>query len=154
MNHNHVIEVPMKKGNCQLLINQITFPSDRAGSEHSWLWIDFESIKWQNSRDIPSLLKWLLQRWPLVSNYLHCLAWCHSTPPSWLPKPTSLLTEDKMKIEERVCWSSDLRGLEPFTLIPQPLLPPSSTLLCILTRMLPARLGEEELRLVLPVAQI
>ena len=55
--------------------------------------------------------------------------------------------------EERVCWSSGLRGLEPFTLIPQPL-PPSSTLLCILTRMLPVRPGEEELRLVLPVAQI
>ena len=55
--------------------------------------------------------------------------------------------------EERVCWSSGLRGLEPFTLIPQP--PPlSSTLLCILTRMLPARPGEEELRLVLPVVQI
>ena len=56
--------------------------------------------------------------------------------------------------EERVCWSSGLRGLEPFTLIPQPPPPPSSTLLCILTRMLPARPGEEELRLVLPVAQI
>ena len=56
--------------------------------------------------------------------------------------------------EERVYWSSDLRGLEPFTLIPHPPPPLSSTLLCILTRMLPARPGEEELRLVLPVAQI
>ena len=56
--------------------------------------------------------------------------------------------------EEKVCWSSGLRGLEPFTLIPQPPSPLSSTLLCILTRMLPERPREEELRLVLPVAQI
>ena len=94
MNHNHLIEVPKEKGNCQLLINQITFPSDRAGSEHSWLWIDFES---KNGKTLETLsfLQWLFQGRPLVSNYLHCLAWCHSTPPSWLP--TSLFTEDKMK---------------------------------------------------------
>ena len=111
----------------------------------NWFWIQ----KWQNIRDV--VLSALTVSKEALSFQLSPLFGLVPLNSSFLVAHLPLY---RGQDEERVCWSSDLRGLEPFTLIPQPPPPPSSTLLCILTRMLPARPGEEELRLVLPVAQI